>query len=386
MSASQGIIIVASEPETVRSVSSAIVQSNRFPPGPVCLGIPELLRLLEKATTPAVIIDLDPDPTHSLRELEPVIARYPHIRFIALSNDLESHLMLEAMGVGVRHMLSKTALAEQLMSVLGRVNVNGQHAGKHEAHGSVITVLSAGGGAGATTIAVNLANELRLLDSEPTLVVDMDTAYGGVAGYLGLRGHYGTADVLSAGVRIDSNLISTTAIAHPSGLHVLLSPATTSFSHPAPLNLEHLDRAIEAFKATYKHTVVDAPRIGLDAAANLAAGSALTCIVFQLTVKDVRVARDIQAGLIERGVAESSLVPVANRYWKRGKTITAEEAAKALGAPPVLLSTDWKRAVQCVNYGKLLSEIAKRSPLRTDIQKLASKVAAARATRTKVIS
>ena len=111
MSASQGIIIVASEPETVRSVSSAIVQSNRFPPGPVCLDIPELLRLLEKAPTPAVIIDLDPDPSHSLRELEPVIARYPHIRFIALSKELESHLMLEAMGVGVRHMLSKAALA-----------------------------------------------------------------------------------------------------------------------------------------------------------------------------------------------------------------------------------------------------------------------------------
>jgi len=385
MSASQGIIIVASEPETVRSVSSAIVQSNRFPPGPVCLDIPELLRLLEKAPTPAVIIDLDPDPAHFLRELEPVIARYPHIRFIALSNELGSHIMLEAMGVGVRHMLSKTALAEQLMSVLGRVHVNG-HAGKQAAQGSVVTILSAGGGSGATTIAVNLANELHLLDSEASLVVDLDSAYGGVAGYLGLRGRYGIADVLSAGARVDSNLISTTAMAHSPALHVLLSPATTSFSHPPSLQVEHLERAIEAFKSTYKHTVVDASRVGLDAAASLAAGSSLTCIVFQLTVKDVRVARDIQAGLIERGVTESRLVPVANRYWKRARTITVDEATKALGATPLLVSSDWKSAIQCLNYGKLLSEGAKRSPLRLDIQKLASRVAATPAARTKVIS
>ena len=386
MSASQGIIIVASEPETVRSVSSAIVQSNRFPPGPVCLDIPELLRLLEKAPTPAVIIDLDPDPSHSLRELEPVIARYPHIRFIALSKELESHLMLEAMGVGVRHMLSKAALAEQLMSVLGRVNVNGGHAGKAAAHGCLVTMLSAGGGSGATTIALNLANELHLLDSEASLVVDMDSAYGGVAGYLGLRGRYGIADVLAAGARIDSNLISSTAMAHSSGLHVLLSPATTSFSQPPPLHVEHIERAMEACRATYRHTVIDAPRVGLDAAASLAAGSALTCIVFQLTVKDVRVARDIHAGLIERGMAESQLVPVANRYWKRGRTITVDEATKALGAAPLLVSGDWKSAVQCLNYGKLLSEGAKRSTLRLDIQKLAARVAATRVARTKVIS
>jgi Flp pilus assembly CpaE family ATPase len=103
-------------------------------------------------------------------------------------------------------------------------------------------------------------------------------------------------------------------------------------------------------------------------------------------VKDVRVARDLHAGLIERGVAESRLVPIANRYWKRGRTITVEEATKALGTTPLLVASDWKRAVQCLNYGKLLSEGAKRSPLRLDIQKLASRVAATRASRTKVIS
>src|SRR4030095_9183139 len=48
--------------------------------------------------------------------------------------------------------------------------------------------MPAGGGWGATTTAVNIANELHLLDSEASLVVDMDSAYGGGAGDLGLRG------------------------------------------------------------------------------------------------------------------------------------------------------------------------------------------------------
>ena len=75
--------------------------------------------------------------------------------------------------------------------------------------------------------------------------------------------------------------------------------------------------------------------------------------------------------------------------WRRQGMLSdgdSREVTKALGEATLLVPSDWKRAIQCLNYGKLLSEGAKRSPLRLDIQKLASRVAAIRAARTKVIT
>ena len=43
--------------------------------------------------------------------------------------------------------------------------------------GNVITVLQASGGCGATTVAINLANELRLKTSEPVLTIDLDSSF-----------------------------------------------------------------------------------------------------------------------------------------------------------------------------------------------------------------
>jgi pilus assembly protein CpaE len=371
------VILFTQEAETERAVAAALSASARLSPGAVCRGLPDLIAQLENEPAPAVLVDIDREPKRILKEIDPVIGRFSATRFVILSKDMRSDLVIDAMQAGARHFLLKGSIPSELASVLDRlVALNGTS--KHEGHGTAVTVLSASGGSGATTIAVNLAGELQLLSSEPSLVVDLDPAYGAVAAYLGLRGQYGIADVLSSAARIDRELIATTTVVHAQDIHVLLSPATTSFASPAALHLEHLEAAMRACKSAYKHTVVDAPRIPLDAAAALAHASELTFIVLQLTVKDVRVAREMLNQLSVRGVAADRIVPIANRYWKRSHMLTLEEAQRALGVAPLPITNDFKSAVNAVNFGQLLAQAAKRSPLRDDLRKLAQKVAAAR--------
>src|SRR5262249_52022825 len=153
------------------------------------------------------------------------------------------------------------------------------------AEGGAVTVLSAGGGCGATTVAVNLAAELQALDpdSRPALVADLDAHYGAVATYLGVDGEYGIFDLLTRAGAIDGQLISSTALAPSDRMHALLSTARKRLGEPITCDAQRLAQALDACKQAYHWTIVDAPRIAPAVAAELAQQSTATLLLLQLT-------------------------------------------------------------------------------------------------------
>jgi pilus assembly protein CpaE len=279
------------------------------------------------------------------------------------------------MQAGVRYVQFKSRIPAELPSVLQRVLVSTPAANART--GAAITVLSAGGGAGCTTLAVNLANELQLTTSEPVLIVDLDYAYGAVASYLELDGQYGIADVLAHNGVIDADLIATTAVRHSDTIRALLSPATSGFGRYGQINESRLAEAVAACKARHRFTILDAPRLSMDGAAALANESEMTLIVLQPVVKDIRVTRNMIQALIDREVPVERIKPILNRYRKRRELISVEEAQKALGGiAPECFSNDYVSAIEGNNYGKLLAASAPRSALRKDVMELASRFSA----------
>jgi pilus assembly protein CpaE len=372
MSSQVGLFLVTNEAATERAVQSALALCEQLSPAAIYPGLKELLSRLKEGPASAVVVDIDPEPERILKDLDSIISTYPRTRFVVLSRDLRNDLVLEAMRVGARHFLVKGSIASELPKVLERLLTTGP--GKGEG-GTVVTVLSASGGCGATLLTVNLADELKRHSKAPSLVIDMDTSYGAVAAYLGLRGQYGIADVLAKTSSIDRELIGTTTVAHPQGIHVLLSPATTNFALPAPLAYNNLDAALEACKDAYRYTVVDAPRVPMEVAASLAQASLFTLIVFQLTVKDIHVARNLNLALRDRGLPVERIVPVVNRYKKRRSSVTLKEAERSLsGLSPIPISNDFRSAVESMNLGQLLYQARRRSALRKDLHKLAMKI------------
>jgi pilus assembly protein CpaE len=254
-------------------------------------------------------------------------------------------------------------------------------------------VLSAGGGCGATTVAVNLAAELQLLGAdrkqapdapvEPALVVDLDPYYGAVAAYLGAEGEYGLFDVLGRGGMIDSQLIQSTALSHSESMHVLISAPRDRLGEPVAIDPQRLGVAVDACKAAYRWTVIDAPRIPISAAAELARHSAMTLLLLQLSVKDIRAARRMLMALSEHHVPAGSVRVIATRYRRRSKMIDVEEARQALALPGGqqlgLLSNDFYATAEAINLGKSLAEAAPRSDFRRELQKLAAGIAASAA-------
>lgn len=372
MSPSQQVLLMTAEPATTAAVASALELNGRFANDGVCRNLSELVDRLESSPNAGVLVDIDPQPSRILADLDAIITKFGDARFIVLATAHRDELVLEAMQIGARHFLLKESIGADLAGAFQRLIRRSLSA----MQGKVVTVLGSGGGCGATTIAINLANELHLVASERVLLVDLDCWYGAVGAYLGLKGQYGIEDVLADSNRIDGQLIHSTALEYGDGLRALISPAGGRYSEPGPLQYEHLGRVVAACKDAYRYTVIDSPRVTMSVAADLAHASELTLIVFQLSVKDIRVARDTFSALRDRGVPPNRIMPLVSRYRKRHSMITLEEAQTALGKSVVIgrISNDYKSAIRGINYGQPLADAAKRSSLRREIRQIAAKI------------
>jgi len=366
------ILLVTDERETVSAVASALSTNGEFSGRSVCRNLQQLTLRLELGRTAAVLVDIDRQPQRILADLETVIARFPDARFVVLSRERADGLMIEAMQIGARHFLVKQSISEDLAEVLHRLVPSGPT--KRRTSGAMITVLSASGGCGATMVAANIAHEIQLLSGEQTLLVDLDCYYGGVATYLGLEGQYGLNDVLGHSAAIDSDLIQTTSVPFGKGMRVLLSPASTNFRTSGPLPSDRLTEAIEAISGAAACSVFDAPRLGSAVESILARASRVTLIVFQLCVKDIRVARVMRNAMVESGVDAGRIVMVANRFRKRHAMVNVEDAIAVFGDRIERLQNDYKPACVALNFGQPLAEAAPRSALRRDIARLAAKI------------
>lgn len=367
------ILLTTQEDAFAQKVSSILDSTKGITLGGICRGMSELQANLEHTPAPIVVIDIDPNPAGVLKELDKLVPMYPKTRFAVVSSTSNQALILEAMQAGARHFLHKKVLEAELDVVLERLLSGGVKT--EAATGSVISVFSAGGGCGATTVALNLANELRLKSAEPVLVIDLDNCRGAVSSYLRITGRYSVADVLAYNGPIDKNLIASSASSYVSGFDVLVSPTDLDPFAFKSIEYANLTDALEACRQAYGYTIIDAPRVSENVTSFLATISRVILIVFQLTVKDIKVAGLMKSTLIKLGARPASIVPLVNRFRSRGLMVPLEATQKALGLDSLhCIRNDFRKIVTCINRGETLAESAPRSRIRRDFLNLAATI------------
>lgn len=368
------ILLVTKEDTTVEKIKSALDESDLLHLADIRKEVSELRSCLSKKKVQAVVVDIDPDPSRVLNELATIVTAYPEIYVVVVCSHFTKKLALQAMQARVRHFLEKNTIASDLTKELQHL-IHGSAKKEAGLGSSVISIFSAGGGCGATTVTVNLANELQLLSSKPVLVIDLDSCYGTVSTYLGIKSQYGIADVLARKGLIDEHLIQSSAYGYMEKFHVLPSPASIQSPRAKSIQFENLPRVLEACREVYRYTVIDAPRMPEDDVAKLADLSDVILVVFQLTLKDVNFARSMVLSLTKSGIASEKIISLANRVKKRGPLVRLEDGKKAVGLKSChAIRSDWRKAMKSVNSARPLAQVVQKSGLRSDFRKLAAKI------------
>lgn len=387
MTSESNILLVTMDDNTANTVKKTLLHSKGMALADICKELPEIRSHLTSKKIQAVIVDIDHDPSRVLYELGELLHSYPETYIVVISNSFHREFVLRAMQAGARNFLEKQNITKELSDVLLHLDKTSKRKMKEAKSGSVISIFSAGGGCGATTVAVNLASELRLLSSQPILIIDMDNCYGTVSTYMGIKSQYGIADVMNRKGLIDKYLIQSSAFSYMEDFHVLVSPASMDSPKASSLKYENLPHVLESCRELYEYTIIDVPRISGQEMANLAGLSDILLIVFQLTVKDVHFARKIVESLTKAGIASQKIITLANRFKKRGPFVRLEDSKKVIGMDSCqVIRSDWRTAMKSVNHGKPLVQVAKGSGLRGDYQKLAATIRGYRASNNDKIS
>jgi len=239
------------------------------------------------------------------------------------------------------------------------------------------SVVGAVGGAGATTIAVELATTLarRSAGDRRVSLVDLNLVDGAAAAYLGATPTMLLAEASSAPERIDAALLNAFSMRVGEGMDLLAAPrdpkAFTRVSRTA------VCRMLEVACQVYDWIVVDLPRHQQPWTLDVLAGSDEILIISELTVPALLSARALAAEIEQELPDGARPRIVLNRLASRvfGPAPSLAEAEKALQRrADAGITSDWEAAAASVNLGGSISQHRPRSKIVRDIGALVDRL------------
>ena len=240
-------------------------------------------------------------------------------------------------------------------------------------------VTGAVGGSGATTLAIEIANQLcgRQSKEKAVCLIDLNLADGSAAAYLGSTPAMRLAELSAAADKLDASMLQ--AFVTPVTKHLDLIAAgrdPTAFDHVAR---EAILRLLEVACDSYDWVILDMPRHRRPWTLQALGGCDEVLVISELTVPALLAARSL-SDEIQRDLASGQRPKIVlNRLAARmfGPAPSMAEAEKALQRKAEAgVSSDWEAAAASVNLGGPIATHRPKSKIVKDVQTLVDRLAA----------
>jgi pilus assembly protein CpaE len=327
-----------------------------------------------------VIIDRVPDGTTVADVVGMVRAASPatEIPILAIAQSGSLDERIELLEAGADDVIARPFDQPELMARIEALSLRSQRAqvgpgsaaiGDMSRH-RLVTVFSPKGGVGTTTVATNLALVAAEALPNKVLLIDLDLSFGQVASHLNLLPKQTLLELSrdEAALR-DTDLFRTYVIHHASGLHILASPPSPTYS--ALITTEQVEAAMARAIDGYDVVVVDA---------GTAVDQRLTMLFSQSETVVVPVVPEIPAlnaihtlldQLAESGAIGSRTLFVLNHAFSRDLLKTSD-VETALGSKiSADLPYDPIAYLKAVNEGVPVVRGAAKSPVADRMRALA---------------
>jgi pilus assembly protein CpaE len=238
--------------------------------GPDSMVLPSLDALRRHLETQfgedAVVLGPTVDQAAALSLAASMRVTRPSLAVILVRRRVDTSVLTEALRSGVFEVVEERDLAgingavrraRELARQLRETVEGATSSGEPVNRGQLITVFSAKGGCGKTTLATNLAAALADRGRREVCLVDLDLAFGDVAIALQLFPAHTIADAVPLADSLDASAVQSLLTPHSPGLTTLVAPIEPGTAESIPATL--VSAVLDLLKQQFDFVVVDTP-------------------------------------------------------------------------------------------------------------------------------
>ena len=295
----------------------------------------------------------------------------PELGVILLRNRIDVTTLSQALRSGMREVITAddhTAIADALRRSRELTSRLLGHQGGGTGHeGHIITVFSAKGGVGKTTVSTNISTYLAESGSR-TLLVDLDLSFGDVAISLQLIPAKSVFDAVGMSGHLDEQGLQSLVTTHEeSGLDVVCAPNDPSDADRIPVNV--VTEILKVARQHYDFVIVDTPPSFTEhvlAACDISSALVLIATLDIPAVKNLRVAIDTLDML---GSPKDTRIIVLNRADAK-VGLRPDDVVAAIKTPIAVNIPNSMTVPASVNRGIPIVQDDPKGPVSTAIREL----------------
>ncbi|MCK9274782.1 MAG: hypothetical protein M0P57_06805 [Syntrophales bacterium] len=318
------------------------------------------------------ILDVGEDPEGELDRFRPLLQSSLKNEVFITSAVSESQIILMAMRAGAKEFLPQPIDEEDFKHAIAGFIARREQActGEEVGRGRIINVMGGKGGAGATTIAVNLALAVAMRDSLSKVVLfDMHKRLGEIPVFLSFKPAFDWSEITKDIDRLDDTFLMNILYKHSSGAYVL--PAPARMNNYMPLMPDTLDLLMDKMQRLFDIVVVDSGNPLEDTACKLFERAWTNLMISTPSMPYVVTAGRILASLKSAGYRSDSAKIVVNRITKHPE-VPLSDVETYLSAPIFWsVPNDYKTVSASINRGAAIVQEAAKSAVAKNIQGLA---------------
>ncbi len=314
----------------------------------------------ELATADLIIMDVESIGAAEIETLTEIRARASDTPLFVVSDDLSQDSIRHLLKYHVTDWIKKPVEKVDLMNSI-RSSIHSNRSSTNRVH----AVVSCVGGAGATTVAINMADlaQNKILRRNPDVaLMDLDFSTGNCGYVLNMINNFNLGSMTNSSRRIDSEFISAIQQRHSAGFSLY------SFKHPNILtdlnSYELVLRLLDAVSLEHDYTILDLPYYETEWRDDVLSAVNTCTLVSEVNLPAIKHTLDLIARVKKLRGADFPLHVLFNK--KSGGLFSARISKRKLvelmeGEPFSFLPLDSSLHGEAMDRGVLPSEISPRS-------------------------
>ncbi len=234
----------------------------------------------------------------------------------------------------------------------------------------VISVFSAKGGLGKTTIAANLAVSLAEKNKKVALV-DLDLQFGDVGIFMDAEPKDTIADLVQDVDFSSIDSVRSYMTVHPSGVHLICAPKSPEYADI--VTGEKVQSLIGLLRSYYDYVIIDTATSFSDATLSALESSSQILFVTGLDISILKNSKTAM-GILESLGQKKKIRTIINRAIEIN-SITTADVQRIVDAPILSrIPSDYMMAVAALNRGQPFVQSAPKAKLSLAIKDIADKI------------